>query len=289
MTEDDHGLPGLNMGNSARGPSEPIEPSIPQEMQSSPPGESASPDVSPHDEPEHIHVVSSNSGDSARGTEEKPLLAGSELHSTFPRSQENPYNFDSNVQITPPPPARSRDGRYPGTARRATVLSQIPQNASGIDYIVPVEEKPPPLTVGKRLEPTIEVAVREREKYAKKATFTRYALNIATALQVLLGALTTGLSVAVTSGVAISVLGGMSTLVASYLARSRGSSEPELSVSRVKDLDQFLREIRAFQMDHGHEYASPDNDCNRRIEEYRQRFEQLLGNASGERKLSPPV
>jgi hypothetical protein len=77
------------------------------------------------------------------------------------------------------------------------------------------------------------------------------------------------------------VLGGMSTMVASYLARMRGSSEPELSITRVKDLDQFLRDCAAFQMDHGHEYGTPENKLDITLNELRKRFEELLGNADG--------
>ena len=54
--------------------------------------------------------------------------------------------------------------------------------------------------------------------------------------------------------------GGFSTIVASYLARARGSNEPELSIARVKDLDQFLRECQAFQMDHGHKVGHDQDD-----------------------------
>jgi len=50
------------------------------------------------------------------------------------------------------------------------------------------------------------------------------------------------------------LLGGLSTIVASYLARARGSNEPELSITRVNDLEQFIRECRAFQMDFGVEW-----------------------------------
>jgi len=39
--------------------------------------------------------------------------------------------------------------------------------------------------------------------------------------------------------------------VASYLARVRGSGEPGLSIARVKDLEQFLRDAELFIMDHG--------------------------------------
>lgn len=76
-------------------------------------------------------------------------------------------------------------------------------------------------------------------------------------------------------------LGGLATLVASYMARARGSGEPELSITRVKDLEQFLRECKAFQMDHAHEYGTPENRLSERLEDLRQRFEELLGNANG--------
>ncbi|KIJ19699.1 hypothetical protein PAXINDRAFT_69621, partial [Paxillus involutus ATCC 200175] len=75
--------------------------------------------------------------------------------------------------------------------------------------------------------------------------------------------------------------GGLSTMVASYLARARGSNEPELSITRVKDLEQFLRESKAFQMDHAHEYGSHANGLDGRLEDLRRRFEELLGNANG--------
>ena len=35
-------------------------------------------------------------------------------------------------------------------------------------------------------------------------------------------------------------------IIASYLARAKGSNEPELSIARTKDLDQFIRECRTF-------------------------------------------
>jgi hypothetical protein len=120
-------------------------------------------------------------------------------------------------------------------------------------------------------------------------------------LQVILGAFTTGLSAGLQghdASIAVTVLGqrfkhilygdmayrsmlltgGMSTLVATYLARMRGSNEPELSITRKKDLDHFLRECKAFQMDHGHEEGQL---YNAEIQRYRNRFEELLGNADG--------
>jgi hypothetical protein len=157
-----------------------------------------------------------------------------------------------------------------------------------------VEEKKEPslppagqASVSDRLQPTIDVAVLERAKYDLKAKYSGYALNAAIGLQVALGALTTGLS-AVTSGrqtsITVSVLGGLTTIIASYLARARGSNEPELSITRCKDIDQFLREARAFQLDRGHILTS-EYDAD--IQGYRKRFEELLGNANGERRLSP--
>ena len=74
------------------------------------------------------------------------------------------------------------------------------------------------------------------------------------------------------------VLGGMSTVIASYLARTRGSNEPELSITRVKDLEQFIRECEAFKMDHGH--VTGDVVLDKELESLRGRFEELLGNAN---------
>ena len=74
-----------------------------------------------------------------------------------------------------------------------------------------------------------------------------------------------------------SLPGGTSTLVASYLARSRGSNEPELSISRVKDLDQFLIDCRAFRTDYGHALADNQNGLDKRVQELRHRFQGLLG------------
>ncbi|KAG6885103.1 hypothetical protein C0993_005870 [Termitomyces sp. T159_Od127] len=154
---------------------------------------------------------------------------------------------------------------------------------SGIDYIVPVNGKTSrEKTVGERLEPILLTAIAERDKYTLKAKMTGYALNIAIGLQVILGALTTGLaSVAATShqtALATAILGGFSTITASYLARARGSNEPELSITRVKDLEQFIRQCEAFQMDHGQTLG---NKYDKEVQDLRGRFEELLGNLDG--------
>jgi hypothetical protein len=65
---------------------------------------------------------------------------------------------------------------------------------------------------------------------------------------------------------------GLAIAVASFLAAWR-SDEHELSRTRVKNLEQFIRECQAFKIDHGHilndEY---DNELNR----FRERFEELV-------------
>jgi hypothetical protein len=81
------------------------------------------------------------------------------------------------------------------------------------------------------------------------------ALNAAIGAQVLLGALTTGLAAATrgrTSSIVVSVFGGASTCIATYLARVRGSGEPELSKQRTRDLDHFLRDVQSVMLDKGY-------------------------------------
>lgn len=75
-----------------------------------------------------------------------------------------------------------------------------------------------------------------------------------------------------------SLTGGLSTIVASYLARTRGSNEPELSIIRVKDLDQFIRECQAFILDSGH---LDGHEHDEKVIAFRGRFEELLGNGNG--------
>ncbi|KAF9467657.1 hypothetical protein BDZ94DRAFT_1305280 [Collybia nuda] len=188
------------------------------------------------------------------------------------------------VNPLPPLPHEIRIGRPPAD-RHTSIRAR-----SGLDYIVPVDEKLyREKTAQERLQPTLDRAMAEKLKYATKAKMTGYALNLAIGLQVLLGALTTGLS-AVTTGhqtsIMTAILGGLSTVVASYLARARGSNEPELSITRVKDLEQFIRECDAFMMDHGHVVG---DKCDQTLDLLRRRFEELLGNSNGERRLSPPV
>ncbi|KAI0030030.1 hypothetical protein K488DRAFT_18988, partial [Vararia minispora EC-137] len=133
-------------------------------------------------------------------------------------------------------------------------------------------------TVRHRLKATLRTAREERDKAKSQATWTSYALNIAIGLQVLFGALTTGLGAALSGNsssapLVISILGGTSTILASYLARARGSGEPERSALRVHSLEHFLRRVQAFCDDHGEE-----DGHNEQLRSFRIELEELLGN-----------
>ncbi|KAJ3761313.1 hypothetical protein EV360DRAFT_38077 [Lentinula raphanica] len=194
-------------------------------------------------------------------------------------------NKHDSLPPLPPPAARVSGDATRGAERSRTAdTTQSAARRSNIDWIVPLEPERKetisshrPKTVGERLLPTLENAEAERTNYAIRARMTSIALNVAIGLQVLLGALTTALSAA-TSGKQRLYQGGLSTLVASYLARARGSNEPELSTIRVKDLDEFIRECKAFEMDFGH---CTGDEYDEKLQRFRTRFEELLGNANG--------
>ncbi|KAI9455703.1 hypothetical protein BJY52DRAFT_1188255 [Lactarius psammicola] len=136
-------------------------------------------------------------------------------------------------------------------------------------------------TVGARLQPSVNVAKAESKKATQTALLTEWFLNCAIGLQVLIGALTTALGATLSgknTSVAISVLGGAATLVATCLARMRSSNEPEFSRLRAKDLDQFLREITAFQLDYGKETG---HERDEQINAFRQGLEKMLGSRQG--------
>jgi len=139
--------------------------------------------------------------------------------------------------------------------------------------------KIPTKSVEERLLPTLEVARNERTKAQRKAMLTGWALNIAIGLQVVIGSLITGLS-AVTSGrstsIMVSVLGALSAMVASFLARARGTNEPERSKAHGNTLQEFVREVEAFVLDFGNELG-PEFDP--KVREFRERFEELQGSA----------
>ena len=71
-------------------------------------------------------------------------------------------------------------------------------------------------------------------------------------------------------------IGALSTLVASYLARARGSNEPDQSITRTKNLEQFIRDCQSYQLDYGH---LSGREFDPEIIRLRRRFEEVLGNA----------
>ncbi|TFK66080.1 hypothetical protein BDN72DRAFT_162644 [Pluteus cervinus] len=177
------------------------------------------------------------------------------------------------------------DGRMPSRMRTVDTHASNGnvRQGSAVDWVVPLnlDEKLRPRTVGERLQPTLDHARQEKDKYSQRAKMTGWALNIAIGLQVVLGSLTTGLSAATIgrqTQIMTAILGGLSTIVASYLARARGSNEPELSITRTKDLEHFIRECEAFQLDHGPKIGDDYND---NLQDFREKFEELLGNGNG--------
>ncbi|KAG2113487.1 uncharacterized protein F5147DRAFT_681183 [Suillus discolor] len=294
----DHDFPPIPTGQSSQSQAHPSQSEV-QEPSPSVEPERVDRAISPHSQfaaTEKPPLGSSESaGDRPQSQDfvasDKPLIGSSEGQSPGRTPAYGRYpEFDISQ---PPPVARNglRDGQIRRGPSRRSATGHGRPNGSGIGWIVPeIEDKPHRHTIGFRLAPTIANAKTEREQYAAKARVTGLALNIAIGLQVALGALTTGISASLTgrqTSIGISILGGMTTLVASYLARTRGSNEPELSITRVKDLDHFLRDCSAFDMDKGHEYGTPELDA--QLDHLRRRFEELLGNADGQRKLSPPV
>ncbi|TDL20033.1 hypothetical protein BD410DRAFT_751440 [Rickenella mellea] len=161
-----------------------------------------------------------------------------------------------------------------------------PTRKRPLDWIIPMDKPTGPSTVADRLGPTIKAAREEESKYKKRGQHLGWALNVALGLQVAINALITGLA-AVTTGrhtqVMTSVLGGIGTVVSSYLAKARGSSELETSLSRADNLQTFARQCESFVLDHGNEIDGHEET----IKYYRQYFEELLGTGTGERKMGP--
>lgn len=153
-----------------------------------------------------------------------------------------------------------------------------------LDWVVPVEERSVIRhTVEERIAPTFEHAVRERDKLKMRARTAKWSINIAAALQIFLGSMTTGLSAIGLDGkhfgVATTVLGILATLTGAFLARVRATDEPETSLIRAHDLDSFIRDCEAFRLDCG---LDTGDRYDQRVEEFRRRFEMLLGNMRAE-------
>ncbi|KAI0739620.1 hypothetical protein C8Q80DRAFT_1274678 [Daedaleopsis nitida] len=187
----------------------------------------------------------------------------------------SPHGLGSNLDwIVPNTTARraTADGStFTGLGHAPTRRSVVPSHAG---TLVSNLEK----SVGERIEPTLAAARLEKARADTRAKLHGWALNAAIGAQVMLGALTTGVAAATTgrqTSIATSILGGLSTLAASYLAKARGSGEPEWSTRRAQDLSSFLRDCEAFELDYGHKVGPEHDDM---INRYRRRFEEIMGN-----------
>ncbi|PIL32603.1 hypothetical protein GSI_05306 [Ganoderma sinense ZZ0214-1] len=163
----------------------------------------------------------------------------------------------------------------PGAHRRSMSMAATLVTANGGEKCI-----------ADRLIPTLEAAERELISARRTARIHGWALNAAIGAQVVLGALTTGVAAATTgrsTSVATSILGGMSTLAASYLAKARGSGEPDASAKRAQDLESFIRDLQAFVLDHGHLTVGAGDgvqpEYGAMVARYRRRFEEIMGHA----------
>ena len=86
-----------------------------------------------------------------------------------------------------------------------------------------------------------------------------------------LSALTSGIMTHTQIGISVAVLGSLATLVASYLARTRGTGEPETSLLREQALNNFIRRLRSFILD-----AGLQDGHDRVVENFRNELERLL-------------
>ncbi|KAF9777899.1 hypothetical protein BJ322DRAFT_517364 [Thelephora terrestris] len=148
--------------------------------------------------------------------------------------------------------------------------------ASGHDFLVGVPVMGPrPKTLQDRLKLTVDAATAERNKFQKRSSQQSIIINGAIGLQVIVGALTTGVAASGTVhiGAVVAALGGTSTILASYLAKVRGSGEPEFSTIRARELNTFLREVETFLLDHGDEIGSDYDD---QVTSFRERFEMII-------------
>ncbi|KAH9023778.1 hypothetical protein EDB85DRAFT_1869165 [Lactarius pseudohatsudake] len=167
-------------------------------------------------------------------------------------------------------------GRDPVRSLITDYVSSWPANSStGASSLDQYREK----SVGDQLQPMTTAATTERNKAARAAQWRGWALNAAIASQVLIGAMALGAaSRSQDIWVAIFILCGVSTFLASYLARTYGSDERRASLLRVKALNHLLREIEAFQLIHGHEIS---REWDEKIDGFRLSLENMLGNQPG--------
>ena len=72
------------------------------------------------------------------------------------------------------------------------------------------------------------------------------------------------------------MFGGLSTLSASYLAKTRSMGEPEASDQMVRELESFVRDCSMCLLDHGHLKGDGSDLL---VHSFQDRFEQILENA----------
>ncbi|KAK0218754.1 hypothetical protein IW262DRAFT_1483193 [Armillaria fumosa] len=109
-------------------------------------------------------------------------------------------------------------------------------------------------TAAERLRPTIVMSEEARKMYAERAMMNGYAMNVAIGIQLLVSSLTTAISALVTGREITIVLP-----ILAFLTKARGSTEPEQSLMAARDLEQFIRECKAFLVDFG----SSDEDAHK--------------------------
>jgi len=140
-------------------------------------------------------------------------------------------------------------------------------------------------TFEERLRPTLDLAKSQAASYERTARLTSFLVYLAFSLQVLVGALITGVANTGPKGAQISsVLGGTSMIITIFLARTHGSGEPMVSIDRARDLQKFIRKCEATILDWGHERPDPlsPNPFPRHIEllqtidQYRADYDELL-------------
>ncbi|KZT35159.1 hypothetical protein SISSUDRAFT_1051798 [Sistotremastrum suecicum HHB10207 ss-3] len=183
-------------------------------------------------------------------------------------------------------------------------------------------------SVSSRLQKTLTSATATLTQATQTAQRVGWALNLAIGIQIILGALTAGLS-ALNPGrgtqVMNVVLGISTTVVSGFLARMRGNGEPDLSLSTKADMEKLIRDIQSFIDDWGDktpllvvsaQTTSPsstnpsnpndpnaslkdakpmpiptveDIQLNARIDYFRNQYATLEANAYSKRQPAPPV
>jgi len=179
----------------------------------------------------------------------------------------------------------------PTTGMPASIPYRIPpvRRPSAVDWIVPTHPHTRD-TVQRRLQPTIEVAKKRMEECHSKSKLVGATLNSAIGLQIVIGALITGLAVVTTghgTSIMTAILGAFTTILSAFLARMRGTGEPERSKSSAKGFERFIRTCEAYILDFGEESGREPQHF-QKVNEFRQEFEDLEGSMNAEQQGNHP-